>query len=536
MTAQTKQITVVGLGPGNFPLISVQTLEALQSASSVLLRTSRHPAVDDFPRYHISFTACDDLYETHGTFEEVYQAVVRRVVERAEQQGSVVYAVPGDPMVAERTVRMLLELAREREDMRVTVLPALGALNLMLERLQLDPGDGMLLADARDPRLRPWSEPPVPEEHELYHGAMPLINPTLPTIWFQVDTPMVASDLKVMLLDHYPPEHPVTLLTALGAGEDESVVTVELADMDRDTAITHLTSLYVPALPWQQRKHTITDVRALMAMLRSERGCPWDREQDMRSMRRTIIEEAYEVTEAIDRDDPLAIADELGDLLLNLVFVAQLGAEEGIFTFDDTLQALSEKLIRRHAHVFGEVEANNAAAVLRSWEQIKAGERETKGEKSIFDDVPLALPALARSQKVQKRAARVGFDWVDFRGPLLKLHEELEELSQELGISETWERPAILQDPLMPQPGIEQRVESAPRTRLVHEAGDILFAAVNLCRFLHLDAEEVMREANDRFMRRYQRLETAVHARGQRVEDLPVEKLDEVWLEIKGND
>ncbi|HEY3376370.1 MAG TPA: nucleoside triphosphate pyrophosphohydrolase [Armatimonadota bacterium] len=531
------QITIVGLGPGDIELMSLQTLNALRQAPSVLLRTARHPAAEALPGYDVHFTACDDLYETHGTFEQVYSAVVARVVDAAERHGAVVYAVPGDPLVAEQTVQRLLALAGTRSDMHVSVLPALGALNLILDRVRFDPGDGMVLADARDPRLRPMSEPPAPEEHALYHGAMPLINPTLPTIWFQVDTAMVAGDLKIMLLEQYPADHPVTVLTALGAGTDEQVTTLALADLDRGPAIMHLTSLYVPALPWAQRKHTITDVRALMAMLRSERGCPWDREQDMRSMRRTIIEEAYEVVEAIDQDEPFAIADELGDLLLNLVFVAQLGAEEGIFDFDDVLQALSEKLIRRHAHVFGQVEADSATAVLQSWEKIKAGERKAKGTESIFDDVPQALPALARSQKLQKRAARVGFDWVDFRGPLLKLHEELEELQQELGITESWERPTMLRDdPLIPQPGIEERVANAPHARLVHEVGDILFAAVNLCRFVHLDAEEVMREANDRFVRRFLRVEAAVHARGQRVEDLTVAQLDEIWLEIKGQD
>ena len=531
-----QQITIVGLGPGDSGYLSLQTLEALRTASSVLLRTGRHPAVDDFPRFGIAYTTCDDLYQHGATFEAVYQAIVARVLTRVEQVHSLLYAVPGDPLVAEQTVQLLLAQAQERDDLVITILPALGALNLMLERLRLDPGDGLVLADARDPNLRAPHEPPLPEEHELYHGTQPMMNPTLPTIWFQVDTAMVASALKVLLLDYYPPEHRVTLLHALGVAGKEDIHCVSLAELDHHATFDHLTSLYVPVLPWQQRRHTIGDLRRLMAMLRSEQGCPWDREQDMRSLRRTIIEEAYEVVDAIERDAPLAIADELGDLLLNILFVAQLGAEEGVFDFDDVVQALAEKLIRRHAHVFGTVEAETAAAVLRSWEQIKAHERAGKGEATIFDDVPLALPALARSQKLQKRAARVGFDWRDFRGPLLKLHEELEELSQELGITDSWPRPPILDNPLSSMPGIEERVAAAPKSRLVHEVGDILFAAVNLVRFLHLDAEEVMREANERFVRRFTRVEAAVHARGQRVEDLSLEALDEIWASIKGED
>ncbi len=527
-------LTIVGLGPGSLDLMSVQTLQTLQRAPRVLLRTARHPAVAAFPQHGIHFTACDDLYEHHGTFEEVYRAIVARVL-GAAAEGDVVYGVPGDPLVAERTVQLLLHAAAARPALTVAVQPALGAINLMLARLRLDPGDGLRIADARAPYLCPTGDAPAPEEHAAYHGAVPL-DPTVPTLWLQVDQPVIASHLKLLLLGAYPPEHPVTVLTAVGAAGEEQVTTLPLEELDRGTPITHLTSVYVPPLPWPQRRHTVADLRAIMALLRSERGCPWDREQTARDLRRTVIEEAYEVADAIDRDEPEALADELGDLLLNIVFLAHLGQEEGVFDFDDVTQAIADKLIRRHAHVFGDVEADTATAVLRSWEQIKAGERAGKGEESLFADVPQALPALARAQKLQKRAARVGFDWADFRGPLMKLHEELEELSQALGITETWPRPPILADVLTPLPDAKARVASADRAHLIHEVGDILFAAVNLARFLHLDAEEAMREANDRFLRRFHRLEAAIHARGQRVEDLPLDALDRVWMEVKGDD
>ncbi len=528
-----RQILIVGLGPGAFNLISLQTLEALH-ARIVLLRTARHPAVDEFAGHDIRYSACDDLYERHATFEEVYQAIVQRVLDMAADSGEVVYAVPGDPCTAERTVQMLLQLGREQDELRVDTLPALGALNLIQQRLALDPGEGLLIADARDPLLRASYDAPAPEEHAAYHGAQSL-NTGVATVWMQVDTALIASHLKLLLLEHYPPEHPVIVLTALGAPQEE-IITLPLEELDRGAAITHLTSLFVPALSWAQRRHTVTDLRAIMALLRSERGCPWDREQDMASLRRTVIEEAYETVDAIDRDDPLAVAEELGDLLLNILFLAQLGAEEGVFDFDEVVQALAEKLIRRHTHVFGDAEAETSGAVLKNWEGIKAGERIEKGEHSIFDDVPQALPALARAQKLQKRAARVGFDWQDFRGPLLKIHEELEELSQEIGVTESWERPPLLREPLTPNPEAQRSAESAVPARTTHEVGDLLFATVNLCRFLHLDAEEVLREANARFMRRFHRVESALHARNQRVEDLPLEALDQVWLEVKGDD
>ncbi len=529
MSDATPHLTIVGLGPGDIGLISVQTLEALRGAARVILRTGRHPAVAALGDYGVGYTTCDDLYETHGTFDDVYAAIAARVA-AAAAEAPTVYAVPGDPLVAERTVTLL----RARTDLTVTVLPALGALNLLLARLGVDPGDGLRIADARDEGLRPRFEAPMPEDTAAYHGAAPL-DPSVPTLWLQVDTPLVAGNLKILLLEVYPPDHAITMLTAVGAMEEE-VTTLDLADLDRGPAINHLTSLFVPALPWAQRRHTVQDVLAIMALLRSERGCPWDRAQDLPSLRHTIIEEAYETAEAIDRDNPDALADECGDLLLNIIFVAQLGQEEGLFDFDDVVGALADKLIRRHTHVFGEAEAETPGAVLHNWEQIKVGERARKGETSIFDDVPLALPALARAQKVQKRAARVGFDWRDFRGPLAKLHEELLELSEEVGIPDTWPVPAVLADPLTADPEAQARAAAASPARVTHEVGDLLFAAVNLCRFLHLDAEETLREANARFMRRFHRVEAAVHARGETMDALPLEELDRVWLAVKGDD
>ncbi len=526
------QITIVGLGPAALNLVPQDTIELLRTARLVILRTGRHPAAEELSALGVTANSCDDLYETKNNFEDVYSAVVQRVLDAA-MEGPVVYAVPGDPLVAERTVQGLLQAARNDAQLQVQVVPALGALNVILARLQVDPGDGMLILDARDPQLRPANEAPAISDHDAYHGAQPRVNPTLPTLWFQVDTPLVASDLKVILLEQYPPEHRVTVLTAVGAA-DEQVTEIPLEELDREVTINHLTSLFVPVLSCAQRRHTVTDLRAIMALLRAPGGCPWDREQDMLGMRRTIIEEAYETVEAIEKDDPENIAEELGDLLLNIIFVAQLGAEEGVFDLDDVAGTLADKLIRRHAHVFGQVEADTAGAVLQSWEKIKAGERAEKGEHSIFDDVPQALPALSRAQKLQKRAARVGFDWPDYRGPLQKLHEELGETQEELGIMDRWDIPTLLADPLAPMQDLPP--VTADPVHLTHEVGDILFAAVNLARFLHLDAEEVLREANARFVRRFTRVEEEIKRQGSSLEKMTVAQMDAVWVSIKGED
>jgi tetrapyrrole methylase family protein/MazG family protein len=518
----TPSLTLVGLGPGPLHWLSIGALAALDQAACILTSAPDHPAVAALRARGLV------IADGAAVLALAPAEAAAHLRTRAQTDGPLVFALPGSLRGETAWVAALTA----EPTLAVAIWPGVSALELLRARVAL--GEQLTVADIRDPRWDPRAVP-LPEAPEAFHGR-PALSTALPVVWVGIDTPDLARALVARLGLSYPPAHAVTVASELGTAVERLVSTTvgELSDQlpsGPDVLVS------VPALPWAHRPFTLEDLRAIMRLLRSAQGCPWDREQGMQDLRRTVIEEAYEVADAIDRGHPPALVDELGDLLLNIVFLAQLGQEQESFTFDEVVGAIAEKLIRRHAHVFGPVAAETAAAVLRSWEQIKAGERVEKGEHSLFADVPAALPALARSQKLQKRAARVGFDWADFRGPLLKLHEELEELSEELGIPDRWERPALLEDdPLTPNPGAQARAAAAPRARVIHELGDILFAAVNLSRFLQVDAEEVMREANDRFVRRFHRLEAAVRAQGQRVEALSVQELDAIWLTIKGDD
>lgn len=246
-------------------------------------------------------------------------------------------------------------------------------------------------------------------------------------------------------------------------------------------------------------------LRAIVRILRSPGGCPWDREQTHESLRAGLIEEACEVIDAITQNDDANLREELGDLLLQIVFHADLATERGAFTLEDAAAHVSEKLIRRHPHVFSDGDARDSAAVLRQWEEIKRAEKGA--EVSIMDGIPRALPALIRAANIQKKASRVGFDWPDANGVMGKFREELSELSAEM--------------------------ESSDRKKLEHELGDLLFTAVNLGRKLGIEPEIALERASQRFIARFRHMEEAASAGGKKLADMDIGTLDELWESAK---
>ena len=250
----------------------------------------------------------------------------------------------------------------------------------------------------------------------------------------------------------------------------------------------------------------IQQLRAIIARLRAPEGCPWDREQTHASLRAGLIEEAYEVVEAINQGDDANLCEELGDLLLQSIFHAQIAAEEGRFDFDDVARGISEKLLRRHPHVFGEDRCADSAEVLRKWDDIKRAEKGGHAT-SALDGISKGLPALMHAEKVQKKAARVGFDWSEIAPVLAKIREELAEVEAEL-------------------PG-------GTGSRIEEEIGDLLFSVVNLARKLKIDGETALQRSTDKFSARFRQVETLARERGLSLEKLPLPELDELWDEVK---
>lgn len=320
----------------------------------------------------------------------------------------------------------------------------------------------------------------------------------------RIETQRHASDFAVAVLGNPLSDFPglPLLLRALEARE---IATQIIPGMPHAT-LSASTSMPLVPLPPQSAHYSWDDLVEIMARLRL--GCPWDREQTHRTLVPYLLEETYEIVEAIERDDASELCEELGDLLLQIVFHAQLGTETGAFTVADVINALSNKMVRRHPHVFADAIIEDTDAQWRSWEQLKSQEKTGLARKSRLDGIPIALGALQRGQRMQEKAARVGFDWPSTGGVLDKLTEELSELAQ-------------------------ARREKHDDTHVREELGDVFFTIVNLSRALGIDAETAMREANDKFYRRFSYMEERASSNGRALADLTLEELEELWKQAK---
>ncbi|GAB4465805.1 MAG: nucleoside triphosphate pyrophosphohydrolase [Armatimonadaceae bacterium] len=494
---------IAGLGPGNGAAVPPRTLALLRSGLPILVRTARHPTLTVEPLRDLPFTALDEEYEHNRTFDDTYNAIVDRVLRTYHTRGEMVYAVPGHPLIGETTVDRLLARARA-EGVYVRLYGAPSFVDACLEALRVAvPGDFQVLdALSLDP-----SSPAPPDA--LRAGS--------PLLLYQVYSTEAASHVKLSLMRvGYPDEFPVQVIQAAGVPGAESVREVPLHALDRTgrgvPPPDHLTSVFVPPLPPSLRQPTFSDLVHVMARLRDPNGgCPWDLKQTHQTLRRYVLEEAYEVAEAIDTDDPDALCEELGDLLLQVVFHAQLAAEEGIFDADDVCRAIVEKLIRRHPHVFGEVKVNDAEQVLANWNAIKATEKAEQGKSahtSILDGISQSLPALMMALETSKRAVKAGFEWSSVDGVLDKIEEELAELRQEIEAG-------------------------ASAERVASELGDVLFTLVNLGRKFEVDAETALRAQIARFHRRFRHIESRAAGENRALESLSLDEMEQFWQEAK---
>ncbi|WP_026824784.1 MULTISPECIES: nucleoside triphosphate pyrophosphohydrolase [Exiguobacterium] len=463
-------IMVVGLGSGELNQLPLGVYRHLKQQPLVWLRTKEHPVVQELEAEGLVFESFDSVYESSDTFEEVYDQIVETLLSKSEEM-AITYAVPGHPFVAERTVELLVERGAD-----LHVLGGQSFLDAMFQALRIDPINGFQLLDATALDLE-------------------RLQVTQHVLIGQVYDGFVAGDVKVQLMERYPDDHPVTLVTAAGTTE-ERIAHIPLFEMDRMAEVNNLTTLYVP--PLVDESYLAKDfatLKQIIATLRGPNGCPWDRKQTHESLRKYLLEEAYELIEAINAEDDNAIIEELGDVLLQVMLHAQIGADEGYFDIRDVIGSISEKMVRRHPHVFGDITVENASEVVKNWNTIKQAE---KGEKkqSHLDGVLIDQPSLMRAEQLQKKAAQVGFEWDDVSGAFTKLEEELNEWREELGDES--------------------------------ELGDVLFSIVNIARYVGLNAEQALEQTNRKFKRRFEYIE--VNGDLQR---MTLEQMDELWNEAK---
>lgn len=483
-------VTIVGLGPGGAGHVTTETVAAIAAVPEAqrFVRTRRHPSA------HVvgGATSFDDVYEAADTFADVYAEIADRLVAAAVEHGDVLYAVPGSPLVLERTVATL----RADPRIEVVVLPAVSFLDLAWARLGIDPVEaGVRLVDGHT----------FAEVAAAASGAL-LVAHTHAN-WVLSDIKLSVDDAGTGALD----DTPVVLLHHLGT-EGEQIVATTWAEMDRVVEADHLTALYIPSLGVNAAEGYVR-FHALARTLREQ--CPWDIEQTHRSLVPYLIEEAYEVVDAIaglDPDEPATdehLIEELGDLLYQVEFHATIAEQQGRFTIADVTRGIHDKLVRRHPHVFGAADgeavvADDAATVLTNWEAIKRAE---KGRTSVFEGIPGSLPALSYADKVQRKAAKLGFDWPDVEGAVPKIAEETGELLAAVGSDDT--------------------------EAVIDEAGDLLFATVNVLRHLGVDPESALRAGTNKFRARFEQVEQLAASRGIDLHSSDLATLDALWDEVK---
>lgn len=389
--AETAQLAIIGLGPGA-PEYLTRAALALLRERPVLLRTRQHPVVHSFPEA-TQWESCDDLYESAATFEQAYDAIVARVLQRAKET-PLVYAVPGHPLVGEATVRRLLVDAPSH-GISYTVIPGLSFIDAALPLLGIDAlASNLQIVDALELVSCAEAAP-------FAAGYWPL-SPLRPALLGQVYDRYIASHVKLVLQRLYPAETPIRLIRAAGSSHAHALhaMLYELDHYDFDAT----TTVFIPALDPLDAPVTEA-LQRVVARLRAPNGCPWDREQTHRTLVSHLLEETYETIEAIEAEDDDALREELGDVLLQVLMHAQIAEERGAFVYEEIVGTVIEKLVRRHPHVFGQERAESASSVLARWEAIKAAERAEQGRRERL--VPASLPALARTQKLLERLHRI---------------------------------------------------------------------------------------------------------------------------------
>jgi tetrapyrrole methylase family protein/MazG family protein len=476
------RITIVGLGPAGPQYVTQQTLDAIAAHPHRFMRTTRHPSaalVGDA-------TSFDDIYESADTFADVYAEITERLVVAASEHGDILYAVPGSPLVLERTVRHLFS------DNRVvcTVLPAMSFLDIAFARLGIDPVEaGVRLVDGHEFATAAAGD----------HG--PLFVAHTHANW-------VLSDIK-LAVEGATGNEPVVILQGLGT-TDELITNTTWAELDRTVEADHLTCIYIPRLGTAVGE-SLVRFHQLARTLREQ--CPWDQEQTHRSLIKYLLEETYEVVDALqalDPDEPstdTALIEELGDLLYQIEFHATIAEQQGRFTITDVVDGIHDKLVRRHPHVFGSVTADDAGTVVANWDAIKHTE---KGRTSVFDGVAMSQPALSYAYHVQRKAAKVGFDWPDVGGALPKIPEETAELTD--------------------------AIDAGDSERIDAELGDLLFAVVNVARHLDIEPEAALRVATHKFRRRFEQVELLAAERGITMGNADLAVLDALWDEVKSTE
>lgn len=478
-------IEIIGLGAGDINQLQLGIYRKLTNVDKpVYTRTNDHPVIHSLQTEGVSFQSFDHFYEENDQFEDVYSKIVAQLLEEAKDK-SIIYVVPGHPMLAEKTVQLLLE----QNDIPVKILGGQSYLDDLFTSLQIDPIDGFQFIDGTS-----FDRSQLDYRHHL--------------VFCQVYDAFIASNVKLALLEDLPPDYQIKVVEAAGS-ESEVITTVLLEELDHHLEVGNLTSVYIPPASPEMLNHTFNRLREVISTLRAPGGCPWDQAQTHETLRKYAIEEVYELIEAIDAKDDDWIIEELGDILLHVMLHSQIGEDDGYFMIDDVVRSVTDKMIHRHPHVFGDTKADSVDEVYKNWDVLKQEEKR-KERPSHLDGIPKHYPSLLKAYELQKKAAKVGFEWSDVEDVWQKLEEEIKEVKE-----------AILEK---------------DNTEVEKEFGDVLFVIANLARYYKVNGEVALNQTNHKFMSRFRYIEQQLAEQGKQLTDAAQEEMDLYWNQAKGNE
>ncbi|EJT5937514.1 nucleoside triphosphate pyrophosphohydrolase [Clostridium perfringens] len=478
-------LKIMGLGPGAYEALTIGALKELKNNKNIYFRTEKHPTVDFLKDEGIKFESYDHAYEKYDSFDDVYKYIAEDLITKIKDDEDLIYAVPGHPLVAEKSVVNLIELCKEN-NIQYEVLPAVSFVDAMMEALQVDPIEGVKIIDAFDMKNQ-------------------ILDKRVGTIITQVYNNFIASEVKLRLLEGYEDDTEIIFVRAAGVEGLESIRKIPLYELDWQEDIDYLTSIYIPKD--LGNKKDFQDLLDIIETLRNPGGCPWDREQTHESLKSALLEECYEVIDAIENEDEDALIEELGDVLLQVVFHASIGKEDGYFDIMDVIGGISNKMINRHPHVFGNEKANTSEQVLVNWDEIKKEEKGIKTLTEEMQNIAKSLPATTRAYKVQKKAKKVGFDWDDVNCAMDKVKEELNEIKEVYNCED--------------------------KSIIEGEVGDLLFACINVARFLEVDGELALDKTIKKFIKRFSYIENEAIKNNKNLRDMTLEEMDKLWEEAK---
>jgi len=472
-------IQIIGLGAGSEDDLTIRAQEALSERIPAFARTDRHPIVNEL-RKNIDIDSFDDYFEKYETFDEVYENIVNTLIEKSKQYGKINYCTAGSPYYGDIVTKKLI--SEYKDQINTIIIDGMSFLDKCLKLSGYADYNNIKILDCLET-----------DEFSFDVNSFNII-----TQVYDLET---ASQLKVKLMEIYPEDANSLIIDVL----EENVKKIPLFMLDQEK--NYGFSTYFCILPIEISKNRVYNVDNLLRivkLLRGPDGCPWDKKQTHHSIRQHVIEEAYEVVDAIDNDDVDNLVEELGDLLLQVVFHAELGSEEGYFNFSDVVTDVCKKMYFRHPHVFGDVKADDAEEALTNWENSKLKEKNLTTYTDNLKNVPKALSTLSRSYKIQKRAAEVGFDWSDAWGAVLKIKEELLEFIEEYN---------------------NHNIEN-----MEEEFGDLLFALVNFARFEKINPDIALNKTINKFIDRFEYIEKNST---KDLKQMTLKEMDELWEESK---